>query len=251
MFSKELEDLIEITLADGVLTDQEKAVLVKHAEKEGVDVDELDIYIQSLLQKRDQEAVAHNATRGTVMKCPRCGVTVSQGTAVCPSCGMVFNVSETSKAYDEFFKKVSETTIPVNSFSMYTHSYKKPVQEVSQYIQTFPVPNNRLDLLEFLTNLKPYCNSLSIPSANKHYSKIGTPNFYSLHYWKLYKNCAEKAMKNFSNDPDFQEYFDFYESECIREKKISFEKVWRLCVWWGPRIIQWGLVILFLFWACR
>ena len=41
MFSKELENLIKVTLADGVLTDKEKSVLIKRAQKEGVDIDEL------------------------------------------------------------------------------------------------------------------------------------------------------------------------------------------------------------------
>ena len=46
MFSKELESLIQATLQDGLLTDQEKAVLIRRAQNEGVDLDELDIYIQ-------------------------------------------------------------------------------------------------------------------------------------------------------------------------------------------------------------
>ena len=71
MFSKELEDLIQATLADGVLTDNEKMALVKRAEKEGVDLAELEIYIDSLLQKRiqteqiskEEKALAHDKER--------------------------------------------------------------------------------------------------------------------------------------------------------------------------------------------
>lgn len=35
MFSKEMEALIEAALQDGVLTDQEKTVLLKRAQREG------------------------------------------------------------------------------------------------------------------------------------------------------------------------------------------------------------------------
>ena len=63
MFSEELKELIDITLQDGVLTDQERAVIVKRAQKEGIDVDELEIYIQSLLQKRNQAVT--NETSGS------------------------------------------------------------------------------------------------------------------------------------------------------------------------------------------
>ena len=52
MFSKELENLIQATLEDGILEDYEKAALVKRAEAEGVDLAELEIYINSILQRQ-------------------------------------------------------------------------------------------------------------------------------------------------------------------------------------------------------
>ena len=55
MFSKELENLIQATLEDGVLEEYEKAALVKRAQNEGVDLTELEIYIQSILQRRKRE----------------------------------------------------------------------------------------------------------------------------------------------------------------------------------------------------
>ena len=55
MFSKELENLIQATLEDGVLEEYEKAALIKRATAEGVDLTELEIYINSLLQKRQRE----------------------------------------------------------------------------------------------------------------------------------------------------------------------------------------------------
>ena len=55
MFSEELENLIQATLEDGVLEEYEKAALVKRAQAEGVDLTELEIYINSLLQKRQRE----------------------------------------------------------------------------------------------------------------------------------------------------------------------------------------------------
>ena len=56
VFSPELEQLIQATLEDGVLEDYEKAALVKRAIAEGVDIAELEIYINSILQKRQKEA---------------------------------------------------------------------------------------------------------------------------------------------------------------------------------------------------
>jgi len=55
MFSKELENLIQATLEDGILEDYEKAALQKRAQTEGVDLTELEIYINSIMQKRKRE----------------------------------------------------------------------------------------------------------------------------------------------------------------------------------------------------
>ncbi|MGM9734391.1 MAG: hypothetical protein ACI3YT_09790, partial [Prevotella sp.] len=55
MFSKELENLINASLEDGVLEEYEKAAIVKRAQAEGVDLTELEIYINSILQRRKRE----------------------------------------------------------------------------------------------------------------------------------------------------------------------------------------------------
>lgn len=113
MFSKEMEALIEATLQDGVLTDQEKAVLVKRAQKEGIDIDELDIYIQSIMQKRHQaeaeeDAKADRATKiGSVRRCPNCGYNVPSGFAACPQCGQTFNATETTGSWEKLQDQIN------------------------------------------------------------------------------------------------------------------------------------------------
>ena len=73
MFSKELEEVIEAALADGALTDKERAVLHKRAQAEGVDPDELDIVIDGRLAKMKRQedwlrpAPPKEATRNMVM----------------------------------------------------------------------------------------------------------------------------------------------------------------------------------------
>lgn len=53
MISKELKDLIEALLAKGTITDNDKVALANRAAKEGVDLTELDNYINALvLEKR-------------------------------------------------------------------------------------------------------------------------------------------------------------------------------------------------------
>lgn len=49
--SKELQKLIEIAVADGQISEKEKKVLLKRAIEEGVDKDEFEMYLDSLLLK--------------------------------------------------------------------------------------------------------------------------------------------------------------------------------------------------------
>ena len=54
LFSPRMEALINSALRDGVLTDQEKAVLKRRAEKEGEDWDEIEMIINSRLPRQEQ-----------------------------------------------------------------------------------------------------------------------------------------------------------------------------------------------------
>lgn len=105
-----MEALIEATLADGILTDQEKTALINRAEKEGVDLNELEIYIQSILQKRQQELdkksrearaqqeeadlESEKLRSKTLRECPKCGTSIPHLSNACPNCGFIIEKSE-------------------------------------------------------------------------------------------------------------------------------------------------------------
>lgn len=99
MYSKELESIIEAALADGTLTDRERAVLHKRAMAEGVDIDELDIIIEGRLAKMKKEedwlkpdlSVQKDVEKmGNIVKCPNCGAPVVPGKLECGECGHIF-----------------------------------------------------------------------------------------------------------------------------------------------------------------
>lgn len=52
MFSERLEFLIHNAVEDGQVTEKESAAIIRRAQAEGEYLDEVDIYIQSLLQKK-------------------------------------------------------------------------------------------------------------------------------------------------------------------------------------------------------
>lgn len=51
MYSEQLEQLIKSVIADGVITEKERAVLHKKAAAEGVDEDEIDVYVDGLVSR--------------------------------------------------------------------------------------------------------------------------------------------------------------------------------------------------------
>lgn len=88
MIPQELDELIKTYLTDGIISPKERAVILKKAEKMGLDVDEIDLYIDAQQQKIDLEIDA--ATRKKKGKsCPFCGAAVPMLTDKCPSCGQL------------------------------------------------------------------------------------------------------------------------------------------------------------------
>ena len=113
MFSDRIENLISAALQDGVLTDKEEEILKRRVEKEGEDWDEVELYIQSLLQKRQQELnkemksnqeiqeksdMNYEQKRAeTLRKCPKCGAYIPHLSNVCPDCGFIIEKNDTDR----------------------------------------------------------------------------------------------------------------------------------------------------------
>lgn len=237
MFSKEMEALIEATLQDGVLTDQEKAVLVKRAQKEGIDVDELDVYIQSLLQKRHQAEAEEDAKNdkqskiGIMKKCPNCGQPIQSGWTACPACGFAFNIQ------DELNNSAVKLQEDLNKVSA---DYRKMIAnernrekaddlrqqcavEKNQIIQNVVIGSSRKELLDMLAFARPKANKLGSKKGFKLDGAWFKAEDFGYAYWNLYENCINAASANFSSDPAFAQYFAFYEEE--KNKKSFIKKI--------------------------
>lgn len=194
MFSRELNDLIQATLEDGVLEEYEKNALIKRATAEGVDLTELEIYVNSLLQKRQRELnIQKTATRTALEQqkkealgktCPQCGRQVESMTIRC-ECGYEFRfakaVSSVQNLYEELNNiQFSDTEIQSCSEEMTEDLGEKKgrrivkdangnvvtkinkvklerlrKQKQHDLIATFPVPNTKEDVIEFLALAAP------------------------------------------------------------------------------------------------
>ena len=105
-YPEELTALVEAYLTDGAISGKERQVLLKKAEKLGIDVDEFDLYIDAQIQKIDLEA--DNLIRKAKGKaCPYCGKPVPQLAEQCPHCGQ-FITAEASEELKEILENLED-----------------------------------------------------------------------------------------------------------------------------------------------
>lgn len=239
MFSKELEELIEASMADGTLSDVERRVIHKRAAAEGVDPDELDVIIDGRLVSHQKQQAAlrpdaqqqttpapNNGMRyGNVMKCPNCAAQVVSGSAVCHECGFAFtNVNVVGAAeklqerLDDFNRRQQSKSAFVRAF---TGADIQAMQSKLEIISTFPVPNTRGDLLDLLTMVEPRINIVGPKNGVGNESDSVTSEDLSYGYWLLFANCINKARISFANDEAFTRFFARYDEENNRTKGFS------------------------------
>lgn len=158
MFSKELENLINATLEDGVLEEYEKAALVKRAQSEGVDITELEIYINSILQRRKRERTKAEEARQEIIDkkkkeaygrvCPNCGKQVNSMTLKC-DCGYEFTNNAVRSSVQILADKIEKITNEASKISIEEEREKKKTKEIVDVITIYPVPNTKEDIIEF------------------------------------------------------------------------------------------------------
>ena len=83
---QELDDLLKEYLTDGIISAKERQVLLNKAQALGLNVDEVDLYIDAQQQKADQ-AVAATMNKRRGKTCPYCGSSIPELTDKCPNCG--------------------------------------------------------------------------------------------------------------------------------------------------------------------
>lgn len=106
---QELDDLIKEYLTDGIISAKERQVLLNKAQKLGLDIDEVDLYIDAQQQKADQAvATVMNQRKGNT--CPYCGAPIPLLADKCPSCGQ-YITPESSKDLEEIFNNLEDALV--------------------------------------------------------------------------------------------------------------------------------------------
>lgn len=176
MFSKELENLIQATLEDGILEPYEKEALVKRAKAEGVDLTELEIYINSILQKKKkehdekeearQEQIDRDKRAAFGRVCPNCGKQVPPMTLKC-ECGYEFSKDNAGRrAVEVLSSKINEIKTKELKSSLIDEDLDEYARVTCEVIRNAPIPSIKEDVIDFL--------ALSLSNSKKKGGLLGT-----------------------------------------------------------------------------
>lgn len=144
-YPKELEDLIQEYLTDGIITAKERQVLLNKAASLGLNVDEIDLYIDAQQQKADQQVnAAAQKMRGRT--CPFCGGSVPQLTDKCPHCGQQISV-EASEELKEILENLEEALIDLKSGENFARS-KATAERYMRKAKLYYSNNPKIKILE-------------------------------------------------------------------------------------------------------
>lgn len=146
--NKDLEKLIDLALADGVLSDKEKQVLNKKAQELGVNQDEFEMVLEARLHLRQKEGTS-SKQKDNVIKCPSCNDIVPALSKVCPSCGFVIDSgkksSESEKGLEDLISDIEDNLVEIKSIkppniftTLFHHSYiSLPILSVIMFVIGF------------------------------------------------------------------------------------------------------------------
>ena len=144
LIPEELQALIDQYLTDGVLTEKERAVILKKAEGMGLDRDEIDLYLDAEVQKIDQATDAA-VRRQKGRQCPYCGKPVPQLAEKCPHCGEDITV-QASEELQEIFEKLEEALVDLKSGRKLEHS-KATIERFARKAKMYYGSNPKIKML--------------------------------------------------------------------------------------------------------
>lgn len=144
MIPEELDVMIEEYLTDGIITSREREVLLRKADKLGLDRDEIDLYIDARQQKADQAIeIAVNKQRGQC--CPYCGGSIPQLTDQCSHCGQTIT-SEASDDLKEIIENLEDSLVDFKSGKDFATS-KAKVEKYMRKAQLYYSNNPKIKIL--------------------------------------------------------------------------------------------------------
>lgn len=154
MFSDELEMLIDAAIADGVITDKERAVLHKRALAEGVDTDELDLIIDARIAKAQNKAKAQ--TSQEIEAKPDVKFNKRSENEKSPSKDLSDKIERLIKSAERDISDLFDRESYPGRFDNERSEIKeRRDKDIITTIESFPIPENPEDMFDLMVFLKP------------------------------------------------------------------------------------------------
>ena len=204
VLSPRLNRLIDAAVADGEISDMERDVLIRNAQEEGVAMDEFVMILEARLYEQRQTLIAREkelqhkqelerinaqakvpptpaaapAAHNQPKKCPHCGAPIKLLAACCPECGCDYEVTgeaQTSNSAERLAKLLRE----LDEKQSHTSGFSDAMSGQNIYtkratiIESFPIPNNKLDIFDLFTSCvtKSKSGLFATPDQKAYYKK--------------------------------------------------------------------------------
>lgn len=162
---------------------------------------------------------------GTLHKCPNCGEVLSAFVVNCPSCGYEIRGGNTSSSAREFAVRLVDATNDEQKITL---------------IKSFPIPNSKEDILEFMVVASTNFDASASLSGN------GMKKSVSDAWLSKVEQSYQKAMLLFVNDPDFSKIQNVYDQVCSKIKETTaYAKKKRIIQTTLRTIGLWGGLLVF------
>ena len=187
---------------------------------------------------------------GYMHKCPNCGEILKSFEINCPSCGYELRGASASNSVKEFAtkleqiesKRTAKKTKGLLSKAIQSQELTDvDIQKIS-LIKSFPVPNTKEDMLEFMILASSNMNMKTYDSYNTNKTKSEVE--INEAWFSKVQQVYEKAKRSYSTDDIFTEINAIYENV---ERKIKKNKKrgilkWVLIFGWMPIVIVLALI---------
>jgi hypothetical protein len=146
----EIENLIDLALADGQITEKERNVILKKAAEFGVDADEVEMTLDGKLHQLD--ASKQKEKVGNIKTCPACGESVKAMALICSSCDHEFNQGVKSELLNSMITKIGKLDASDIDYE----------ENFANVVKSYAVPSSMNDVYNFGV----YCANAINSSAN-------------------------------------------------------------------------------------
>lgn len=147
---------------------------------------------------------------GKIHKCRNCGEILGAFESVCPTCGYELRDTYSSDSVREFAEKMEQ---------LQEHGKASSKNKIISLIRTFPIPNTKEDLFEFIilagANIREDRYDDDLPKYKQEISDA----------WKAkFEQAYQKAKLSCSGDESFLEIEKLYQEKTDEQRKARIKK---------------------------